>query len=211
MHQRRLISYLLIYCLTFSQVAQAYSQAWLPHRPVQHRIERTDTIGRSANAEHDISIAAMGNVNIAAATDTWGSDHYDHEITNGWQAKHAFSITNHGPETTNKARTDGTNDTGKPTALSTIPSSITAGNGLHIHAGVVTNTTVGGTQTSNPANSNSTGVITVPTGGLYTLHPGQNYLVVTDARFTNYQQGSGSGLAIQHNRFLQQLDDDSLD
>jgi len=65
--------------------------------------------GSSASAEHDIKVAALGDVNIAASTDTYGSDHYSHEITNGWQAKNAFSITNHGPETTNKARTDGTN------------------------------------------------------------------------------------------------------
>ncbi|MFZ2334098.1 MAG: DUF637 domain-containing protein [Sideroxyarcus sp.] len=65
--------------------------------------------GSSASAEHDLSVAAMGELNIAAATDTYGSDHYDHEITNGWQVKDAFNITNHGPETTNKARTDGSN------------------------------------------------------------------------------------------------------
>ena len=33
---RRLISSFLIFCLTFSQVAQAYTQAWLPHQPAQH-------------------------------------------------------------------------------------------------------------------------------------------------------------------------------
>ncbi len=65
--------------------------------------------GSSASAEHDIKVAAMGDVNIAASTDTYGSDHYSHEITSGWQAKNATNITNHGPETTNKARTDGTN------------------------------------------------------------------------------------------------------
>ena len=65
--------------------------------------------GSSASAEHNIQVAAMGDVNIAASTDTYGSEHYSHEINEGWQAKNAFSITNHGPETTSKARTDGTN------------------------------------------------------------------------------------------------------
>ena len=135
---RRFISHLLIFCLTFSQVAQAYTQAWLPHRPPQHFIDRTDTLGSTltgdsvnitsgrdinitgsnVSAEHDISVAAMGNVNIAAATDTYGSDHYSHETTTGLQID-GFNITDIGPETTSKARTDGSNQSENRSSLGT--------------------------------------------------------------------------------------------
>lgn len=39
----------------------------------------------------------------------------------------------------------------------------------------------------NVANSAALPPLNVPTGGLYSTHPGQQYLVVTDPRFTNYQ------------------------
>lgn len=47
---------------------------------------------------------------------------------------------------------------------------------------------LGSTQGSVTA-SNGTNTVTVPSSGLYTLHPqpGQNYLVATDPRFTSYQ------------------------
>ncbi|MBU1426195.1 MAG: DUF637 domain-containing protein [Gammaproteobacteria bacterium] len=48
--------------------------------------------------------------------------------------------------------------------------------------------TLGSSQGSVSA-SNGSNTVTVPSSGLYTLHsqPGQNYLVTTDPRFTNYQ------------------------
>ena len=66
-----------------------------------------NVIGSNVTAEHNIDVAAMGNLNITAATNTYGSDSYSHETTTGLQATNAFSITDHGPDITSKAHTDG--------------------------------------------------------------------------------------------------------
>ncbi|MFA5172764.1 MAG: hypothetical protein WC426_14470, partial [Sulfuriferula sp.] len=93
------------------------------------------------------------------------------------------------PDTCSEGSTIPSPEISHSTALSTIPSSITAGGSLVVHTEVATNTTIGGTQTANPANDNTSGGITLPSSGLYTINPApdQDYLVVTDSRFTNYQ------------------------
>jgi len=65
--------------------------------------------GSSVSAEHNIDVAAMGNVNITAATDIYGSQHYANEHTSGLQINNAFNITDSGPEIISKSRTDATN------------------------------------------------------------------------------------------------------
>ncbi len=69
-----------------------------------------DVVGSTASAEHDINVAAMGDVNLSAATNTYSSDHYSHETTTGLQFSggNPFSITDMGPDITSKAHTDGT-------------------------------------------------------------------------------------------------------
>jgi len=47
---RRLIAHPLIFCFTFSQAAQAYTQDWLTH-PVRTDTWRTDTIGSSLSGD----------------------------------------------------------------------------------------------------------------------------------------------------------------
>ncbi|KXS32931.1 MAG: hypothetical protein AWT59_0940 [Candidatus Gallionella acididurans] len=68
-------------------------------------------VGSTASAEHNINVAAMGDVNISAATNTYGSDSYRHETTTGLQfgsGGNPYSITDSGPDITTQARTDGT-------------------------------------------------------------------------------------------------------
>ena len=70
-----------------------------------------DVVGSAASAEHNINVAAMGDVNISAATNTYGSDSYRRETTTGLQLSsggNPFSLTDNGPDITNKAHTDGT-------------------------------------------------------------------------------------------------------
>ena len=66
---RRLISSFLILCLTFSQVAQAYTQAWLPHRPAQHSIEltATGTLNNSGNIQ-------SGSATLLSARDLFNAN-----------------------------------------------------------------------------------------------------------------------------------------
>ena len=64
--------------------------------------------GSDIAANKDITLAAMNDINIAAATHTYGSENYSHEQTSGWQITSDFNITNKGPEITRKAREDGT-------------------------------------------------------------------------------------------------------
>jgi hypothetical protein len=40
----RSISFLLIYCLTFTQAAQAYSLAWLPHQPIPNNTNKRQAV-----------------------------------------------------------------------------------------------------------------------------------------------------------------------
>jgi filamentous hemagglutinin len=63
--------------------------------------------GSDIAANKDITLAAMNDINIAAATNTYGSENYSHEQTNGWQITSDLNITNKGPEITRKAREDG--------------------------------------------------------------------------------------------------------
>ncbi len=68
-------------------------------------------VGSTASAKHNINVAAMGDVNISAATNTYGSDSYRHETTTGLQfgsGGNPYSITDSGPDITTQARTDGT-------------------------------------------------------------------------------------------------------
>lgn len=65
-------------------------------------------VGSAATAGQSLSIAALGDVNIAAATGTYGSQHYNRETTTGLQFNNAFNITDIGPEITRNERTDGT-------------------------------------------------------------------------------------------------------
>lgn len=73
--------------------------------------------GSSVEAERNIDVGAMGSVNIVAATDTYGSEHYARERTTGLQVQHAFSITDQGPDITQKSRTDGTNQSENRSSL----------------------------------------------------------------------------------------------
>ena len=69
-----------------------------------------DVTGSAASAAHNINVAAMGDVNISAATNTYGSNSYSHETTTGLQfnIRDAFGITDSGPDITTQAHTDGT-------------------------------------------------------------------------------------------------------
>lgn len=73
--------------------------------------------GSSVEAQRNIDVGAMGSVNIVAATDTYGSEHYARERTTGLQVQHAFSITDQGPDITQKSRTDGTNQSENRSSL----------------------------------------------------------------------------------------------
>lgn len=67
--------------------------------------------GSTARAVHNINVAAMGDVNISAATNTYGSDSYRHETTTGLQfgsGGNPYSLTDSGPDITTQARIDGT-------------------------------------------------------------------------------------------------------
>ena len=141
-----------------------------------------NVIGSSANAEHSINIAAMRDINISAATETYGSDHYSHESTTGLQMTNAFSITDHGPDITNKAHTDGTKQ-------SFNRSSFTSNSGnLNIMAG-------GNLVASGTDLAADKGDLVLTAGGTVALLAGQDTLnqssstiVVTDPNFFTKQR-----------------------
>ncbi len=140
--------------------------------------------GSSVSAEHDINVVAMGDVNITAATDTYGSDHHSHETTTGLQfsTSNVFSITDNGPDITNKAHADGTNQ-------SFNRSSLTSNNGnLNIMSGG--NLIASGTDLAANA-----GELALTAGGTVALLAGQDTLnqssstiIVTNPNFFTKQR-----------------------
>ena len=121
--------------------------------------------GSTAGAEHNINVVAMGDVNIAAATNTYSSDHYSHETTTGLQFSggNPFSITDMGPDITSKAHTDGTKQ-------SFSRSSFTSNSGnLSVMAGG--NLIAGGTDLAANA-----GELALTAGGTVALLTGQDTL-----------------------------------
>ena len=92
-------------------------------------------VGSTASAEHNINVAAMGDVNISAATGTYGSAYYSHETTTGLQfgsGGNPFSLTDSGPDITTQARTDGTRQSFNRSSLTSNSGNlnILAGNNL---------------------------------------------------------------------------------
>ena len=63
--------------------------------------------GSDITATNDATLIAGRNLNIFAATNTYGSESYSHESTSGLQIN-GFNISDKGPEITTKQRTDAT-------------------------------------------------------------------------------------------------------
>lgn len=63
--------------------------------------------GSRAEADKDITLAAVRDINISAATNTFAEDHYFHKTTSGWQIDDKLNITDQGPTITSKKHLDG--------------------------------------------------------------------------------------------------------
>lgn len=72
MNFRRLISFLLIFCLTFSQVAQAYSLARLPCK-YQHTTSYSRTDGANQSCNRSGLTGNSGNLTVIAGGNIIGT------------------------------------------------------------------------------------------------------------------------------------------
>jgi filamentous hemagglutinin len=142
-------------------------------------------VGSTASAEHNINVAAMGDVNISAATGTYGSAYYSHETTTGLQfgsGGNPFSLTDSGPDITTQARTDGARQSFNRSSLTS-----NSGN-LNILAG--NNLIASGTDLAAKA-----GNLALTAGGTVALLAGQDTLnqssstvIVTNPNFFTKQR-----------------------